>query len=164
MLTNFIFFVYTTIRRNQKIVTRIQDFGYCFLIGSDDISDFLYTALVVCSEVLSSVLVARSSGTVIVILYRCSRGSNTSTALMVPTDPPLNPELPRTSSHNYLHFWLAVLSCVLRGCIALLHNHSWWLMSVNHLISLCFPSSAPFALTPHYSIVSRFSFHWLRKK
>ncbi|XP_021045075.1 vomeronasal type-1 receptor 4-like, partial [Mus pahari] len=165
MLINFIFFVYTSIKRNRKNVTRIRDLGYCFLIGSDDISDFLYTALVVCPEVIFSVFIAWSSGSMIVILYRHKQ----RVQYIHSSHRSCRCSTESRATQNILALLSTFLTCytlssILRGCIAFLHNHNWWLMNINHFISLCFPSFAPFVLISHYSMVSRFSLYWLRKK
>ncbi|XP_036032469.1 vomeronasal type-1 receptor 2-like [Onychomys torridus] len=70
MLIHFIFFMYPFIKVNIKNMTGKRDFGYCHIVGSDEISDSLYAALLVCPEVFFSVCIALSSGSMIAILYR----------------------------------------------------------------------------------------------
>ncbi|XP_032767432.1 vomeronasal type-1 receptor 4-like [Rattus rattus] len=155
---NFSCFVYTFINRNSKNVTITRDLGYCLLIRSGDISDSIYAALVVGPEVFSSVLIAWSSGYMIFILYGHKRRLNhihsTSDSKRI------SPESKATQNilvfvSTFLAFY--TLSSIFRGYIALLHNHNSWLMNINHFISLCFPSFAPFLLMSHYPAVSRFS-------
>nr|XP_048282891.1 vomeronasal type-1 receptor 4-like [Myodes glareolus] len=165
MSINFIYFSYTILKRNSKNVSQKRDFGYCSTVGRDGIVDSLYAAMVVCPEVFLSVLMAWSSGSMIVTLYRhkqrvqhirSSHGSSRN-----------SPESRVTQNililvSNFLVFY--TLSSILRGCIALLNNHNWWVVNMNRLTSLCFPSFGPLILMNRYSIVSRLSLVWIRKK
>ncbi|XP_032746599.1 vomeronasal type-1 receptor 4-like [Rattus rattus] len=165
VLINSISFLYAFIKKNNKNVTRIRDFGYCILIGSDDITDSLYAAMVVCPEVFFSVLIALASVSKIVILYRHKKRiqhirSTRGSSQMSPESRATQNILTMVST--FLAF--CTLTSILRGCIALFHSHNWWLMNINHLTSLCFPTFAPFVLLSHNSIVSRFSLVWIRKK
>ncbi|XP_005085719.2 vomeronasal type-1 receptor 4-like [Mesocricetus auratus] len=164
-LINFIFFLNPLIKLSSKNMTRKRDFGYCSIVGRNEINDSLYTALVVCPEVLFSVFIALSSGSMIVFLYRhkqrvqhihSKHGSRRT-----------SPESRATQNIlllvcNFLAFY--TLSSILRGCIALLHNHDWWLVNITRLTSLCFPSFGPFVLMSHYSTVFRLSLSWIRNK
>ena len=162
---NSIAFLYTFITKNNTNVRRIRDFGYChLLIGSDDISDTLYVTLVVCTEVVFSVLIALTSVIKIVILYRhkkrvqhirSTHGSSQTSPESRATQNIL------TVVTTFLVF--CTLTSFLRGSVALFHSHSWWLVNINHFTSLCFPTFAPFVLMRHHSIVCRFTLCWLRK-
>ncbi|XP_021044803.1 vomeronasal type-1 receptor 4-like [Mus pahari] len=165
LLINFISVLYTFIKRITTNVTRTRDIGYCSHIGSDDISDLLSIALVVCPEVFFSVLTALASVSMIVILYRhkkrvqhihSTHGSSRKSPESIATKNIC------TVVSTFLAF--CTLTSILRGCIILFNNYSWWLMNINHFTSLCFPTFAPFVLMGHYSIVCRFSSVWLRKK
>ena len=95
----------TIISRN---LYKEQDFGYCSIVGHNEISEFLYAALVVCPEVLFSVLISYSRGFMIVLLLWHNQSVHTSVALMVLVETPVSPEPPRISwpwflpSHLYL--------------------------------------------------------------
>ncbi|XP_076783503.1 vomeronasal type-1 receptor 4-like [Arvicanthis niloticus] len=162
---NSISFLYTFITKNNTNVTRIRDFGYCSIIGTDDITDILYSAFVVCPEVFFSMLIALASIFKIVILYRHKKRvqhihSNHCSCQTSPESRATQNILTVVST------FLAscTLTSILRGCMALFHSHHWWLMNINHLTSLCFPTFAPFILMSHYSIVCRFNLVWSRKK
>ncbi|ERE62707.1 vomeronasal type-1 receptor 4-like [Cricetulus griseus] len=165
MLINFIFVMYPFTKINSKNVTRKRDFGYCSIVGHDEISDSLYGTLAMCPEFFFSLLIAWSSASMIVTLYRhrqrvqyiCSSHSSSRKF----------PEYRATQNilflvSTFLAFY--TVSTVLRSCIAFLYNHNWWLVDITHLTSLCFPSFGPFILKSHYSIVSRFTLAWIRKK
>ncbi|XP_076783538.1 vomeronasal type-1 receptor 4-like [Arvicanthis niloticus] len=153
------------ITKNNTNMTRIRDFGYCILIGSNDFTDTLYATLVVFPEVFFSVLIVLASVSKIVILYRhkkrvqhihSTHGSSQTSPEFRATQNIL------TVVSTFLAF--CTVTSILRGCIALFHSHSWWLININHFTSLCFPTFAPFILLSHYSIASRFSLVLLRKK
>ncbi|XP_027289576.1 vomeronasal type-1 receptor 2-like isoform X2 [Cricetulus griseus] len=156
-------FPYSFVNSGSKNVTRKQDFGYCSIVGWDGTGPSLYAALVVCPEVFISVLLAWSSGSMIVILYRhkqrvqhirSTHGSSTK-----------SPESRVTENILILVFtFLAfhTLSSILRGYIILLYNDNWWLVNTNRIISLCFPSFLPFVLIYRYSIVPKISLVCIR--
>ncbi|CAO2627047.1 Vomeronasal type-1 receptor 4 [Lemmus lemmus] len=159
MLVNSIHFAYTLVNRNDKNMTRTQDFGYCFIVLHNEISDLLFVALVVFPEVLFSLLIIWSSGFMIVILYRHKQrvqhirrthGSSRN----FPESRATKNILALVST--FLIFY--TLSSILQGRIALSYDHNWWLINITSFISLCFPSFGPFILMNHFSVVSRFSF------
>lgn len=165
MLIHFTFFLYSSIKLNSKNVTRKRDYGYCSIVGPEEISDSLYTSLVVCPEVFLSVLMAWSSGSMIGILYRHKQRvqqirSTHGSSRMSPESTATQNILVLVST--FLVFY--TLSSVLRGCFAFFHNHNWWLVNMTRLTSLCFPSFGPIVLMNHYSIVYRLSFKWIRNK
>lgn len=157
MLIHSTFFMYTFIKRSSKNMTKELEFAFCSIVRKNDIIESLYAALVVCPEVLFSVLITWSSTSMIVILYRhkqrvqhihSSHGSSRN-----------SPEFRATQNilalvSAFLAFY--TLSSILRGCINFSHNHYLWLVNITPIASLFFPSFAPFVFISHYSIVSRF--------
>ncbi|XP_076426952.1 vomeronasal type-1 receptor 2-like [Peromyscus maniculatus bairdii] len=165
MLINFIFFVYPFIERNSKNTTRKHDFGYCSIVGSDEISGSLYVALLLCPEIFFSVMITWSSSSMIVILYRHKQNvqhirSTTGSSRTSPESRATQNILALVAT--FLVFY--TLSSILRGCIAFFHNQNWWLVNITRFTSLCFPSFGPLVLMSHYSILSRFSLVWRRNK
>ncbi|XP_075841681.1 vomeronasal type-1 receptor 4-like [Microtus pennsylvanicus] len=165
MSINFIYFSYTVFKRNSKNVSQKRDFGYCSTVGRDEIVDSLYAALVVCPEVFLSVIIAWSSGSMIIILYRHKQRvqhirSTHGSSRMSPESRVTQNILILLST--FLAFY--TFSSILRGCIAILNSHNWWLVSISNLTSLCFPSFGPFVLMNHYFIVSRHCFVLIRNK
>ncbi|XP_028751030.1 vomeronasal type-1 receptor 4-like [Peromyscus leucopus] len=164
MVTRFIFVVHNFIKMNSKNITKGRDFGYCSIVERDDISDSFYTALVICPESFFAVLITWSSASMIVVLcrhkrrvqnIRSSHGSRRN-----------YPESRATQNilvllATFLAFY--TLSTIFRGCIALLYNHSWWLVYISRLTSLCFPCFVPFVILRHYSVLFLFSLIWLKK-
>ncbi|XP_015854094.1 vomeronasal type-1 receptor 4-like [Peromyscus maniculatus bairdii] len=156
MLINVIFPVYQFIKRNSKNVTRKRDFGYCSTDGRDEISDSLYSALVVCPEIFFSFLMAWSSGYMIVILYRHKQRvqhihSSCSSSRIGFESRATQSILALVST--FLAFY--TLSSILQGCVTLLQNYNRWLVNISFLTSLCFPCFAPFVFMNHYSMVPR---------
>ncbi|XP_015854093.1 vomeronasal type-1 receptor 4-like [Peromyscus maniculatus bairdii] len=165
MLINVIFPVYPFIKRNSKNMTSKRDFGYCSTIGRDGINDTLYSALVVCPEIFFSLLMAWSSGSMIVILYRhklkVQHIRSTSGSSKICFESKATQSILALVS-TFLAFY--TLSSILQGCVALLYNHSSWLVNINRLTSLGFPCFAPFVLINCYSVVPRLSLVWIRNK
>ncbi|XP_051018379.1 vomeronasal type-1 receptor 4-like [Acomys russatus] len=163
LLINFIFFVYTFSKRITNNGTRKRDFEYCTTVGSDPISDGLYAALVVCPEVFLSVLIAWSSGSMIVLLFRHKQVVQHTHSTHISS----RTSLESRATENILSlvsifFCFYTLSSFLRRCIALLSKHNWWLVNITALISLCFPSFGPFVLMNHYCVMRRLSSFWIR--
>ncbi|XP_005085717.1 vomeronasal type-1 receptor 4-like [Mesocricetus auratus] len=156
ILLNLTFFLYPIITMYSGNMTRKRDFGYCSIEGGNEIGDLLYAALVVCPEVFYSLLMAWSSGSMIFILYRHKqRVQNIRSTCGSCRKSPES----RATHHilsmvcTFLAFY--TLSSILQGCVALLYNHSRWLVNITNLTSLCFPCFGPFVLISHYSILSR---------
>nr|AAI50721.1 Vomeronasal 1 receptor, E12 [Mus musculus] len=164
MLMHFIIFVYPFIKMNSKNVTKLQDFGYCSVVKKQNITKFLYAALVMFPEFFFSVLIAWSSGSMIVILFKHKKKVQHIHSTHVSRRN--SPESRATQNilalvSTFLAFY--TLSSILRGCIALLYNYNWWLMNINHITSLCFPSFGPCVFMRSYSLMSRFNLAHLRK-
>uniref|UniRef100_A0A8C6IBZ9 Vomeronasal type-1 receptor n=1 Tax=Mus spicilegus TaxID=10103 RepID=A0A8C6IBZ9_MUSSI len=162
---NFILFVDIFIKRNRDNMTRDRDFKYCYIVGQNEFSDLLYVALVVCPEILFSVLITYSSGSMIGILYRHKQRVQHIRSLHVSSRN--SPEWRATQNilvlvSTFLGFY--TLSSILQGCIALLNNPNWWLLNINRLTSMCFPTFAPFVLMSHYSFMPKLSLTWIRNK
>nr|XP_006996438.1 vomeronasal type-1 receptor 4-like [Peromyscus maniculatus bairdii] len=162
---NFIYFAYTLVNRNSKNVTRKRDYEYCSIVECDEIGGLLYAALVVCPEVFFSMLMAWSSGSMTIILYRHKQRVQhiRSTHVSIRNSPESRiTENILILVITFLAFY--TLSSILRGCITLLYNNNWWLVNINRFTSLCFPSFGPFVFINNYSISSRFGFIWIKNK
>ncbi|XP_021045375.1 vomeronasal type-1 receptor 4-like [Mus pahari] len=165
MIINFIFFAYIIVKRNSKNMTRNRDFEYCSTAGRDEINDLIYAALVTCPEIFFSVLIAWSSSSMIVILYKHKQRVKHIHSHHVFRRN--SPESIATQNilvlvSTFLAFY--TVSSVLQGCLALLYNHTWWLVNITRITSLCFPSFGPLVLTSHYSILPRHSLVMIRNK
>ncbi|XP_051018383.1 vomeronasal type-1 receptor 4-like [Acomys russatus] len=157
ILTTFLSCAHTFITVNSKNITRKRDLGYCSSVEHNEISDPLYTALIVCPEIFLSVLIVWCSMSMVLFLYRhkqrvqhirSTRGSSRT-----------SPDARATQNilglvSTFMVFY--TVSSILHGCISLLYNHNWWLPTINRVICLCFPSFAPFVLMNPSSILSRF--------
>ncbi|XP_021485373.1 vomeronasal type-1 receptor 4-like [Meriones unguiculatus] len=155
MLINFISNMHSFVSTNSKNVTRKRDYGYCTIVVRNEISDLLYAILVMCPEVFLSLLIAWSSMSMIIILYRHKQRvqhirSTHGSSRTSPDSRATQNILLLVST--FLAFY--TLSSILRGCIALFHNH-WWLEKINPIISLCFPSFGHFVLMNPCSILPR---------
>ncbi|NP_001161012.1 vomeronasal 1 receptor, 184 [Mus musculus] len=164
MLIHFFILVYPFIKMNSKNVTKLQDFGYCSIVKKENITEFLYAAFVMFPEFFFSVLIAWSSGSMIVILFKHKQRVLHIHSTHVSRRN--SPESRATQNilalvSTFLAFY--TLSSILRGYIILLYNYNWWLMNINHIISLCFPSFGPCVFIKSYSLMSRCNLAHLRK-
>ncbi|XP_076783667.1 vomeronasal type-1 receptor 4-like [Arvicanthis niloticus] len=158
----FLFFIESFVRRRRNSQETDRRFSYHTISWHNEINDMLYAALVMCPEIFFSVLIAWSSGSMIVILYRHKQRVQYIHSSHVSRRN--SPEFRATQNILVLvstFLALCTVSSVLQGCIALFCHHSWWLVNVTCLTSLCFPSLGPFVLMSHYSIMPRFNLIWM---
>nr|AWV49369.1 vomeronasal type 1 receptor 4 [Nannospalax galili]AWV49403.1 vomeronasal type 1 receptor 4 [Nannospalax galili]AWV49405.1 vomeronasal type 1 receptor 4 [Nannospalax galili]AWV49407.1 vomeronasal type 1 receptor 4 [Nannospalax galili]AWV49409.1 vomeronasal type 1 receptor 4 [Nannospalax galili] len=164
MTVHFIFPVYARFKGNSNNMTEKWDFEFCSFVGRDKIVDTLYAALSVFPEVVFSMIMAWSSGSMVVILYRHKqrvqsiRSSHASHRTC--------PESRATQSILVLVFIFLTfytLSSILQGCIAVSSNPSWWLLNITAVMSMCFPTLSPFVLNPNSTVIP-FCFAWMRNK
>ncbi|XP_028637558.1 vomeronasal type-1 receptor 4-like [Grammomys surdaster] len=165
MFMHFIFFVDIFAKRNSNNVTRNIDYKYCIIVSHDDINESLYAALVICPEVLYSVLIGWSSGSMVVILYRHKQRVKHIHSSHVSSRN--SPESRATKNilalvSSFLCF--NTVSSILNVCNAFVHHHSLWLTNITHFTCLCFPSFGPFILMNHYSVMPRLSLVLIMKK
>ncbi|XP_060241946.1 vomeronasal type-1 receptor 4-like [Meriones unguiculatus] len=156
MLINIFSSMDKFISRNSENVTRKRDFGYCTIVFHNEISEFLYAVLVMCPEVFLSVLIAWSSMSMIIILYRHKQSvqhiRSTHGSSRTSHDSRATQNILLLFS-SFLAFY--TLSFVLRGCIALFRNQYMWLVNINPAISLCFPCFGHFVIMNPCSFLSR---------
>nr|XP_012613252.2 vomeronasal type-1 receptor 4-like [Microcebus murinus]XP_012613253.2 vomeronasal type-1 receptor 4-like [Microcebus murinus]XP_012613254.2 vomeronasal type-1 receptor 4-like [Microcebus murinus] len=152
-------------KQGSKNITKKRDLGYCSVVDDEKISGSVYAALIAFPEVSSSVAIIWASASMIFILYRHKqrvqhiRRSNVS--------PRVCPESRAAKSilvlaSTFLSFH--TLSSLCQVAIALLHGLSWWLVKINDLVSVCFPTVSPFLVVSHDLTESRLCFIWVRKK
>ncbi|XP_075809089.1 vomeronasal type-1 receptor 4-like [Microtus pennsylvanicus] len=153
---NFIFPVLVHIKQSQKNTTEKRDFSFCSALGREKIVELLYIALLVFPEVLFSLFIIWSSGSMIAILHRHKqliqyiRRNQTSIRI--------SPESRATQTILILVITFVAfytLSSILQGFIAVLYKANWWLVIFTSFISMCFPTLCPFLMS-HDFILLRF--------
>ncbi|XP_049988129.1 vomeronasal type-1 receptor 2-like [Alexandromys fortis] len=154
MSINIIFPVYMKIKVNNKNMTRNSVVKCCTTSSHDDLTSSLYTALFVLPEIMLSVIIVWSSGSMVVILYRHKQRvqhirSTSVTYRTFPESKATHRILTLVST--FIGFY--VLSSILQGCIALIYNPGWWLVNITAVISMCFPTLGPFVISHHYTML-----------
>uniref|UniRef100_A0A8D2DPI6 Vomeronasal type-1 receptor n=1 Tax=Sciurus vulgaris TaxID=55149 RepID=A0A8D2DPI6_SCIVU len=135
---------------------------YCSSAGHDKITESLYAALCVFPEVVFSMLIIWSSGSMILLLHRHKQRVQHIHSIKVSSR--YCPESRATKRILVLVCTFVsfhTLSSILHVCITFNFNPSWWLVNINALTSLCFPTVSPF-LFGHGSVLSRFCL-WLKQ-
>ncbi|XP_021485414.1 vomeronasal type-1 receptor 4-like [Meriones unguiculatus] len=158
---NFIFPVITHVTRSHKNKTEKRHVIYCSTMGGEKIVGSLYTALFVCPEVLISVLIIWSSGSMIAFLYRHKQHIQhiRSTRVYLRRSP----ESRATQSililvSTFVAFYS--LSSILQGFVAVLYEPGWWLVNITAIISMCFPTLGPLFVSRDF-LVLRFCLFWI---
>ncbi|XP_055450688.1 vomeronasal type-1 receptor 4-like [Psammomys obesus] len=158
---NFIFPVFMHVTRSHTNKTQKRDVLYCSSWGGEKIVGELYAALFVCPEVLISVFIIWSSGSMIAFLYRHKQHIQhiRSTHVYLRTSP----ESRATQNilvlvSTFVGFYS--LSSILQGFVAVLYEPSWWLVNITAIISMCFPTLGPFLVSRDF-LVLRFCLFWI---
>ncbi|XP_028719132.1 vomeronasal type-1 receptor 4-like [Peromyscus leucopus] len=159
MIINMIFPVYLYIKEDSKNLTHKRDLKYCSTVGYNEVTGLLYIALIVFPEVLLSVIIAWTGGSMVVILYRHKQRVQHIHSAHVSTRA--SPESRATQSILVLMFtFLAfyALSSILQGWNALVYNSEWWLMNITAIISVCFPTLGPFIMRHNAIVENSYTF------
>ncbi|KAM4801477.1 vomeronasal type-1 receptor 4-like [Urocitellus parryii] len=156
LVVNSIFPLYVLGKWNNKNLTKKRYFRHCLYISPDKITNSLYATFFVFPEVVFSLLMIWSSGSMVLLLYRHKQRVQHIRSLK--GSPRSCPESRATQRililvGSFLCFH--TLSSILNVNVALHLNPSWWLVNTNALISMCFPTVSPFLLMNHNSILSR---------
>nr|AWV49412.1 vomeronasal type 1 receptor 5 [Nannospalax galili]AWV49413.1 vomeronasal type 1 receptor 5 [Nannospalax galili]AWV49414.1 vomeronasal type 1 receptor 5 [Nannospalax galili]AWV49415.1 vomeronasal type 1 receptor 5 [Nannospalax galili]AWV49416.1 vomeronasal type 1 receptor 5 [Nannospalax galili] len=163
MTVNFIFPVYVYAKwKGRNITMRKTDFDYCATIGCDEVTGSLYAALFMFPEVLLSVLMVWSSGSMIVSLYRHKQNvqyiHSTGVSWRTSAENRATQSILVTAS-TFITFY--ILFAVFQGCVVLFYVPDWWLVDIQVVISLSFPTFGPYFMS-HDSIMLRFCFFCLK--
>uniref|UniRef100_A0A8C8W7P2 Vomeronasal type-1 receptor n=1 Tax=Peromyscus maniculatus bairdii TaxID=230844 RepID=A0A8C8W7P2_PERMB len=147
MSVNIIFPMYKYNKGNSNNLTRKSDMRYCSTSGHDDFTSSLYTALFVLPEILFSVIIVWSTSSMIITLYRHKQRVQHIRSTRVSSRT--SPESKATYRimalvSTFIGFY--ALSSILQGLIALIYNPGWWLMNINAIVSMCFPTLGPFVM------------------
>lgn len=127
-----------------------RDFEYCSTLGRDTLVDSLYAGLLMLPEVMFSVFMVFSSGSMVVILYRHKQQVQHIHTPHISTR--MSPESRATQRilllvSIFLVFY--TVSSILQSFIALLYNPSWCLVKIKAIISMCFPAIGPLIMRCH---------------
>uniref|UniRef100_A0A8D2GPS1 Vomeronasal type-1 receptor n=1 Tax=Urocitellus parryii TaxID=9999 RepID=A0A8D2GPS1_UROPR len=135
MVVNSIFPLYMFTKWSRKNTTEKRDHGYCLFIFP---------------EVVFSILMIWSSGSMVLLLYRHKQRVQHIHSIKV--SPRTSPESRATQKilvlvGIFVSFY--TLSSLLSVHIALFSSWEGWLVNINELISVCFPMVSPFILMSH---------------
>ncbi|XP_028717373.1 vomeronasal type-1 receptor 4-like [Peromyscus leucopus] len=148
MSVNMVFPVYIYTKGNSNNLTHRSGMKYCSTSGHDELASSLYTTFFVLPEILFSVIIVWSSTSMVVILYRHKQRVQLIRSTSVSSR--ISPESKATCRimalvSTFIGFY--ALSSILQGCIALIYNPGWWLMNINAIVSMCFPTLGSFVMS-----------------
>nr|XP_027777436.1 vomeronasal type-1 receptor 4-like [Marmota flaviventris] len=158
MVVNSIFPLYMLSKWSSENLTEKRDFGYCASAGRDKITNSLYAALFVFPEVVFSMLMIWSSGSMVLLLNRHKQRVQHIHSIKV--SPRTSPESRATQRILVLvgtFVTFHTLPSLLNVHIALFSIPTGWLVDTNDLIAVCFPTVSPFILMSRESTVSTLS-------
>uniref|UniRef100_A0A8C8YVE7 Vomeronasal type-1 receptor n=1 Tax=Prolemur simus TaxID=1328070 RepID=A0A8C8YVE7_PROSS len=149
----------------NKTITKKRYLRHCSVADNENISGLVYTALIAFPEVSFSVLIIWASASMIFILYRHKQRVQHIHRTSI--SPRVCPESRATKSilvlvSTFVSFY--TLSSLFHASVALFHDHSLWLVNINDLISVCFPTVSPFLVVTRDLTESNLCFIWVRNK
>ncbi|XP_047383665.1 vomeronasal type-1 receptor 4-like [Sciurus carolinensis] len=159
MVVHSIFSLYAVGKQRSENLTKKRYLRYCSSASHDKITETLYAALCVFPEVVFSMLTIWSSGSMILLLHRHKRRVQHIHSISVSSR--YCPESRATKRILVLVCTFVsfhTLSSILHVCIMFHFNPSWWLVNINALISMCFPTVSPFLFSRHDFVLSRLCF------
>ncbi|XP_004644757.1 vomeronasal type-1 receptor 4-like [Octodon degus] len=162
---NFIFplhISYASEKLYSRNTTKKREIRFCSRVDQGTNLGSVYLALVAFPEVIFSVLMICSSGSMIFTLYQHKQRIQHIHRTNVFSK---SPESRATRSilllvGTFVSFYS--LSSILNLSIALFPEVDWWLMSISDVLSLCFPTISPFLVMIQDSSLSRLCFAWIR--
>ncbi|KAM4801484.1 vomeronasal type-1 receptor 4-like [Urocitellus parryii] len=156
MVVNSIFPLYMLSKRYSVNTTDKRDYGYCSSVNRYRTTDLVYAALFVFPEMVLSLLMIWSSGSMVLLLYRHKqRVQHIHTIKFSPKSSPESRATQRILVLVGTFVTFHTLSSLIHLYIALFSNIIWWVVDTNDLISLCFPTVSPFLLMSRKSKLSR---------
>ncbi|XP_003406455.1 vomeronasal type-1 receptor 4-like [Loxodonta africana] len=164
MLLNTNFLKEVTSNWSNKTTTNKKDYGYCSSVGHDQTTGLLHSLWIALPDVVTLGLMLWFSGSMVFILYKhkqrvqhihrnniCPRASAetraTQTILVLVS--------------TFVSFY--ILSSIFQVFIAVFYQPTWWILHMDALISMCFPTVSPLILMRYDSILSRFCFAVIKK-
>ncbi|XP_074226606.1 vomeronasal type-1 receptor 4-like [Camelus bactrianus] len=162
-LINPIYVLHMSSKWSMKNITKIRNWGHCFITDHGQITRLIHAGLVIVPEVSFSVVMTWASGSMVFILYRHNQWVQHIHRRSMP---------PRSSAEStatrrilalvstFVAFY--TLPSLFHLCVALFPSLSLWVMSISTLISVCFPTVSPCLFMSHDSTVPRLSFAWIR--
>nr|XP_036881797.1 vomeronasal type-1 receptor 4-like [Manis javanica] len=158
ILVNVIFPIYITGKLSNKNITNNKDFRYCSAVRHNRATDSVFAALLSFPDVVCLGLMLGASSCMVLILHRhklrvqhirttnashqCSESRATKTILLLVS--------------TFVGFYM--LSTIFQVMLSVVDNPSWFLLSTNSMITLCFPTVSPYVLMCRDSRASRLCF------
>ncbi|XP_004439090.2 PREDICTED: vomeronasal type-1 receptor 4-like [Ceratotherium simum simum] len=165
MLINVIYPMFMTSNRSHKNVTNKKSLGYCSAARHGKTRDSLYAVLLSFPDVFCLGLMIFSSGCIVFILRRHKQRLQYIHRTNISSRS--SPESRATKTILLLvstFVFFNTLSSIFHAVLALLNNSNWFLLNVNSVSTLSFPSLSPFLLMSHESSVYRLCFAWIKNK
>uniref|UniRef100_A0A8D2DJR9 Vomeronasal type-1 receptor n=1 Tax=Sciurus vulgaris TaxID=55149 RepID=A0A8D2DJR9_SCIVU len=147
MVVNSIFPLYMLSKWGSENTTEKKDYGYCTSAGRDKLIISFYAALCVCPEVVFSVLIIWSSGSMVLILHRHKQQVQHIHSIKVyPRSCPESIATQRILVLVGTFVTFHTLSSLLNLHIGQFPFPKGWLVNTNDLIAVFFPTLSPFIL------------------
>nr|XP_023398909.1 vomeronasal type-1 receptor 4-like [Loxodonta africana] len=164
MLLNTSFLMYMTSNRSNKSITNKKDYGYCSSVRIDQTTILLNSLWLALPDVVTLGLMLWFSGSMVFILYKHKQRVQHIHRNSV--SPRASAETRATQTilvlvSTFVSFY--ILSSIFQIFIAVFYQPSWWILNMDALISMCFPTVSPLILMSCDSSLSRLCFDVMKK-
>uniref|UniRef100_A0A452U0A2 Vomeronasal type-1 receptor n=1 Tax=Ursus maritimus TaxID=29073 RepID=A0A452U0A2_URSMA len=162
ILVKLVYPLFLTSALNNKNMTTRKSFRYCSAVRHDKTRDSLYAVLLTFPDVLFLVLMIWASGSMVFVLYRHKQRVQHILRTNISTS---SPESKATKTILLLvstFVYFNTLSSTFHIVLSVFDNFNWYFLSINSVITLCFPTVSPFLLMSRDRSVLLPSFLWLR--
>ncbi|XP_049643557.1 vomeronasal type-1 receptor 4-like [Suncus etruscus] len=161
VLVNVIYPVFMSSSLGINKTSSAKKFGYCFSVCHDQIMDSMYAVLLSFSDAIFFVVMLWASGSMILILYRHKQRVQHLHRSSISSKS--SPESRATQTILFLvstFIYFNIISSIFHIALAVFNNPNWFLLNINAVITLCFPTICPFLLLSRVSSVSRLCSMW----
>ncbi|XP_003406479.1 vomeronasal type-1 receptor 4-like [Loxodonta africana] len=164
MLVNIIYITNVTSNLGNKTSSNKKDYGRCSSVRQGETADFLYSLWIALPDVVCLGLMLWFSGFMVFILYRHKQRVQHIHRNNI--SPRASPETRATQTililvSTFVFFY--TLSSIFQVFIAVFYTPIWWMLNMDALISMCFPTVSPLVLMSCDSSVSMLCFALIRK-
>ncbi|XP_058386738.1 vomeronasal type-1 receptor 3-like [Diceros bicornis minor] len=159
MVLNITVLAYATGKWRNKNTTKKHNFGYCYIVHSENITDSFSLVLMLFNDCFCLGLMIWSSGSMVYILHRHKKQVE-----YMHTNNLSHRSFPETRATQRILILvstfvsLCTLSSIFHICSVVLNNHHLWLVELSTFITACFPTVSPYILMSHDSRASRLCF------
>ncbi|XP_004619847.2 vomeronasal type-1 receptor 4-like [Sorex araneus] len=165
LLVNVIYPLFLSHSSDSNATSNQKSFGYCSSVRHDQTMDSVYAMLLSFPDVFFFVIMLWASGSMVLVLYRHKQRVQHLHRTSISSKS--SPGSRATQTILFLvstFIYFNTISSIFHVSLSVFNNPNWFLLNINSVITLCFPTLCPFLLLSRESGVSRFCSVCVRTK